>query len=761
MFINTIRSVFLFFLVQNLSIKVCAQTIDSAKIKIPFSVDSTKNVAHAKIDSGLVELKTNIVQNVNGVKPDSNTLKKFLIPVVKGRVGLEAYHTTFQNPRMLNEPQYLRLSGNTSVSLGGLPFLVDFYKTSEKQTLYNSNYIKAKFDYQTFINGITKQWEQKLQAASSSANMSKYQSIGIDKLNTEMEQQKGALNNQQALLEAKLKEQQEAYIQKYKNQADSFAQGYKDSLTSEIGQRQDSMTKIAHSKSRLADSMQLERIKNDTHRIAERMRQIEAKKQELQDNKKQLDSTIAVDTAKYNYYKNLLENPEANASAWLKEQDFPSQLIFLSKLKDFQTGIINPFIHNYSISGVSMKGIQSSLALGKNTLNFTGGKAIIADFSSYNRTNNKYERMFVGAGFDWKINKNISINIFGHFASDPKNQFTKENRLARQNGVLGFEALYQPNKWPKLDISYAKSTYKTLNNIVSNSNYVSSGDYSFAQQTMSTGAYKILAEKNIIKGITLEGSTQMVGPRFKNLGNPFMRVNFMEHIAKTKFVFFKNQINASAFYKTMRDNPLKINEVTNTTSGYGLSMNTHFKNRKLPNFMASVSPYEQGNNHPDSLFRVNSKFSIITAGITYRTGRRSKYFIMVYGSQSRMQFTDTFFAIVRTLTVSQDLSLGKRLTIGMSSTFTRTFPSVDSTQANIHQARISYRIGKSTSITLTGFSSQFLNGAYRKGGSLTISAPTGKHLKISLKAGYDHYYKLWGIDNKEAIWGMCRLDYMF
>ena len=177
--------------------------------------------------------------------------------------------------------------------------------------------------------------------------------------------------------------------------------------------------------------------------------------------------------------------------------------------------------------------------------------------------------------------------------------------------------------------------------------------------------------------------------------------------------------------------------------------------------MASLSPYEQGNNHPDSLFRINSKFSILTAGMTYRKGKRTKYFLMVYGSQSRMQFTDTFFAIVRTLSVSQDLSIGKKLTVGMGSTFTRTFPSVDSTQANIHQARINYKIGKSTSISLNGFSSQFLNGAYRRGGSFTVSAPTGKHLKISIKAGYDHYYKLWGVDNKEAFWGLGKIEYLF
>lgn len=759
--LHYIRSGLFFLLTFWVSHYSYAQKIDSIPAVKIISLDSVKKVSQCKIDTGKLAIKNKINSQVTTLKPDSNTLIKLLTPSVKGRVGLEGYYSTFQNPRMLNEPQYLRLSGNTSVTMGGLPFLVDFYKTSEKQTLYNSNYIRAKFDYQSFLNGITKQWEQKLQSANASVGVAKYQSQLNNTVSGELEQQKGKLMNQQAVLQAKLKEQQDALVQQYKEEADSFVQLAVDSAKGAAFTGRDSIQRVANSKKRKADSLQMERLQRDTQRIAERLRQIEEKRRDLEETKTRLDSTIAADTAKYNYYKQLLENPEANASAWLKDQGFPSQLVFLSKLKDFQTGVVNPYLHNYSISGVSIRGLQSTVALGKGNLSVSGGKAIIADFSSYNRANSNYERLFIGAGYEWNINKSLSTMLFAHFANDPKDKFTKENRNALQNGVVGLETRYQPKKGPTVNFSYAKSSYRVTNARIASTNYIPSGTYSFAQQTLSAAAYKLVVEKWIFKGILLEGSTQMVGPRFKNLGNPFMRVNFKEHIIKTKFELFKNQLNATAFYKTMRDNPLGISEVTNTTSGYGLSLNTRFKNRKLPNFMASVSPYEQGNNHPDSLFRVNSKYSIMTAGMTYRTGKRSKYFIMVYGSQSNMQFTDTFSAIVRTLTVSQDLALGKRLTLGISSAFTRTYPSVDSTQANIHQVRISYRIGKSTNVALSGFSSQFLNGAYRRGGSLMVFIPAGKHIRFSLKAGYDHYYKLWGIADKEALWGICKIDCMF
>lgn len=761
MFLMEVRRLFVTLVAYTITIMVSAQSTDSTSTKNSSSLIFLHNFKTGKPDSGSVESTTGLSKPKNNIIPDSASLDKLLTPKIKGRIGLEGYGTSFQNPRMLNEPQYLRLSGNTSISLGGLPLLVDFYRTSETQTYYNSNYFKVMFDYQAFIGNITKQWEQQRQMASTDANLSKYQSQIQVKLITENENQKATLKNQQSSLEAILKEQQEAYLIQFRNQADSVALSLKDSLTTKTGAKRDSLEKNEPSIMLFHDSMQLEQLKKDTQQIAERLRQIDTLLQNLQYRKQQLDSTFNADTAKIGRYNHLLENPEANAISWLKAQGLPPQLSLLSRLKDFQIGIINPLIHPYSISGVSMKGVESSMAIGEQTLNFVCGKAIISDFHSYNRTNNKYERTFVGINFELNVHDHFTLHAFGHYATDPKSNFISDNRITVQNGIVGLNAVYRSNFWPKLDLSFAKSSFKSLTNFESNIHYSPENPYSISQQTMSTGAYKILAEKTVIKRFTLEGSSQMVGPRFKNLGNPFMRVNFIEHIAKTKFTVYHNQITAAVFYKTTQDNPLRITEVTNINSGYGLSLATRFKNKKLPNFNVSLSPYEQGNNHPDSLFRINSKFSILTAGMTYRTGKRSKYFLMVYGSQSRMQFTDTFFAIVRTLTVSQDLSIGKKLTLGMGSTITRTFPSVDSTQANIHQVRINYKMAKSTAISLNGFSSQFLNGAYRRGCSFTVSAPTGKHLKMSIKAGYDHYFKLWGIENKESFWGLGKIEYLF
>jgi len=265
---------------------VYAQTTDSTNTRKSFYLDSTNYFKQNKLDSGFLKSNSGLSKLKNRIIPDSASLYELLTPKIKGRIGFEGYHTSFQNPRMLSESQYLRLSGNTSISMGGLPLLVDIYRTSETQTFYNSNYIKVKFDYQTFISNITKQWEQQMQRASTDANLSKYQSKVHDKLIIETEKQKDALKNQQLSLETKLNEQQEALLLQYQNQADSVSLSLKDSLTTRIGAKRDSIEKNEHPKMLSADSMKLEQLKNDTQRIAESLREIETQLQNLQNKRR-------------------------------------------------------------------------------------------------------------------------------------------------------------------------------------------------------------------------------------------------------------------------------------------------------------------------------------------------------------------------------------------------------------------------------------------------------------------------------------------
>jgi hypothetical protein len=313
-----------------------------------------------------------------------------------------------------------------------------------------------------------------------------------------------------------------------------------------------------------------------------------------------------------------------------------------------------------------------------------------------------------------------------------------------------------------VDVSVASGQTAIVNQEIRNVIYPTGSSGGQITNIRSSLAYLVHVENQIAKSLNLELSDQFVGPKFKNFGNPFMRTNFREQQAKFKMSLLRQQLNVAASYKTFRDNPLLLSEITNRTSGYGISMSTRFKNRRLPNFNASVTPYEQGNNHPDSLFRINSKFSIVNAGMNYYTGRsRLKYFILINGSQSKMAFNDSFSSRIQCLNANQEFAIGKYLSIGNSATVVRTWPMVDSIQMDVFQGRIAFRAVSGNQVLLNLQYSQYLNGAYRKGVSLSSTIMIKKTFRLTLRSGYDLYYRIWGIYKQQALSGLVRMEYSF
>lgn len=126
-----------------------------------------------------------------------------------------------------------------------------------------------------------------------------------------------------------------------------------------------------------------------------------------------------------------------------------------------------------------------------------------------------------------------------------------------------------------------------------------------------------------------------------------------------------------------------------------------------------------------------------------------------------MKFNDSFSAKVQTLSISQDLGFGKYFTIGAATTLVRTFPSVDSTNVNVWQLRAAILSKKGLNIMLSSQFSQYTNGAFRKGAAISAGIPIAKRYKLTAKASFDHYYRLWSAaaDNDEkALSGLLRLE---
>ncbi len=718
---------------------------DSSNILI-IDANGTKEITSSKYKSSFYR----VLDSISKFKPETN-----------GRISIEGYKTTFQNPRIISESEYLRFSGNLGLKIGIIPISTDFYVTTENQNLYNSNYFRLRFNYKEFIKSISEDWKHQLELKKADMTKNKIDlkknknyTIEIQNKIKHLDVQKNKIGDEIN----KLKASQNAYSKRTLDSLNSLKNFNKIDSSYNFNKIKGLNSKVANP----LDSFKLKRFLKDSALIFERITELQRTLDLLESKNSRIDSIYKADSIKVEYYKDLLSNPEKKAIGWLKTKKDSRKMQILSSIKDFQTGILNPNIHYLSLNGMTLKGLQSTVEMKNIALTLVGGKTLAIDPFNYNRQTKLFERNTIGLSATFNIRKNATLQFFGHYIQDPEDKFKEQNRAAIRNSVNGIEIKSIQSKWsPVVTFSSAYSHYQTLNPEILNTTNSFVSNFTNFTRLKATTAYKIELEKNLTKWFNLYLSKQQIGPKYKSFGNPFMRTNFIENQIKLKIELFKGQIRFGSFYKVFEDNILNTSETTNKTSGYGFSIQSQFKNRKLPNFTASISPYEQGNNHPDSLFRVNSQFSIVNGSINYQVGRTTKYFILIYGSQSNMKFSESMSAKIQTLSISQDLNIHQKVNLGISSTFVRSFPSIDSTQSNVHQMRLNLIQNKFYSIGFTGVYAHYLNGAYRKGLGANYTHKITNSVNLSLRCGFDSYYRLWGINHQESIWGLCRLEVRF
>ena len=724
------------------------------------SSDSLKNQASQKFAGSISNLKSPM---------DSFSFKdKFNATIrrtnLNGYATLESFMTSFQNPRVLSESKYVRFSSFSNLDLFGLPFTADIYYTTEENTLFNSNHFSVSFDNQRFMDNNTQNYKQNIEQAKTKLDYKQYQTVLLEKSQKELEKQKADLEANQKEYENKLSN----LAQKERERVSDSIEGdrlkgvndtFMDSLNTYNLPSRAYSDSVEQKREAVRNEIARRRLMADTHRLAKRCHAISKKLDSANLKYQELKQEFGEDSAKLASMIETYNDPKAMATAWLGEQKQSKLAKVMSNVSDFNIGNFTSMNHPLSTYGMTSRGLQIGYDVGKTNIGLDIGKTIPNDLSSYDRTNSSFDRNVAALSISTVPNKRLTATVFGHYLFDPKEKRTKEDKQAFVNTVYGTELESQILKNLRLKGNLAKSKFFVSNRTgISGEKKVEPYFTSFRSQS----AYDLEAVSNVSKSTELEAKYSYVGPNFRNLGNPFMRVNFLEYRASLKQGLFKRQIRAKVFYKQLSDNPLKVNETTNTTSGYGFSISSRFKNRKLPNFNFQISPYEQGNNHPDSLFRVNNQFQLIMGGITYfRQIKSVGINAGVFGSNSVSQLSDSFLASVNTINGYLDLSLGQNLTIGGGITAIRSKPYMDSSHVDVYQLRINYKLGKRVSIGADAFMSDYASGSYRKGAKLQLGIQAKKGLSITLQSGYDKYFRLWGIEDAEAWSGLLRVVQRF
>jgi hypothetical protein len=663
-----------------------------------------------------------------------------------GRITLEGFHTNFQNPRMLNQATYLRLSTRQTLSFCGIPIGLDGFYSSEPQSVYASNYLRFYLDK----DALRTTWEKQKQTALSGVR------TRTEQIKSIIESKKTQLSNLQlqsndaieqlALKRNDLQMQQTKWQQQYqlRDISDTF-----DSFKSTNFDPTDD----GYWKDRVADSLTLHYLSRDTQQLQQfiglSQRKISFYKQQISI----LDSIYGDDTAQlgklksgYGVYKNNFKN--------LAASEVRSRVgNALSGFTQLQVGSAQVLIHPYSLNGTSLRGINIGYSFSRLEAEIAAGTIQSVGIMQFDRDRIPFNR---GAGV-FKISTELiglKVGVFGHLIKDfPKPTLGSESFY---NHVYGIFASGNIKNGTNIELSAASAGLRVENSDVRRIVYVSGPTNRLAG--LSNKAYRMKIEKQLTHNISGEFLTQLVGATFRNLGNPFMRGRFEEQSIKIKGGMWSGRVQLAAFYKRFHDNPGKLEGITNLNQGYGVSIQSRFKKKWLPNFNFSVSPYEQGNNHPDTLLRVNSRFNLITTGVNWRLqNRRFQYYMNSIGSSSVMLLNDTHTVAMQSLSIQQDLMLGKAFSLGLTSTFTRTKPGIDSTQSNTWQLRTLWS-GKRLQIMALGHYAQFLNGAYRKGISIIFGSAISQNIRISIKTGFDEYYRLWGLGYQAAWSGLLRAE---
>lgn len=662
-----------------------------------------------------------------------------------GSMGFEAYHTTFQNPRVLSQPTYFRISTQQTLSIAGLPFGMQGYFSTEPQSLYSSNFLRIYLDKDALKSNLEKRRTEAMgmarnQVAHTQAKINE-EKARLSELENKARQAGNEFDDKTAAYENKQKEWQQRYN----------LTGLRDSVKVPALPS----ANADYWKQRANDSLALKYLSLDTEQLHRYLQKANNDIHIYKDKLSVLDSTYKADTAKLGKLKRGYDQLRGTNTEIIESRGRNKVEKTMSGFTQLQIGAAQVVIHPYSLNGTALRGLNAGYQFGRVEVEIAAGAVQSVGIMQFDRNRIPFNR---GAGAIKLTTRlgGLKTDFFGHLIKDSRRAATINNMAAYNNSVFGIHTQGEIRKGTAIEISSAAAGFSVENGRVQQVIY--SATPVVKRAAMSNKAYRIFLEQQLGKGFSGELLTQAAGSAFRNLGNPFMRSRFEEHSIKIKGKIFAEQLQFSGFYKRFHDNPGKLENMTNVSQGYGISLQSRFKKKTLPNLNFSISPYEQGNNHPDTLLRVNSRFNLMTGGLSWRFQRRKfRYSIFSMGTSSVMALTDTMVVAMRNLSIQQDVNMGEGFSMGLTTTFTRTNPGVDSTQSNTWQIRTTWS-GKGIQIMAQGHYAQFLNGAYRRGFSLTFGKAMGRKFRISAKTGFDEYYRLWGLKHQTAFNGMLRAE---
>ncbi len=688
----------------------------------------------------------------------NNNIKGKKLVLFSAEIRSESYYTTAQNPLMRNEPYYSRLYVSPTLTLMGLPFKGNVFLTTENNNTYKSDFFSFRFDANAYRQMAAKQVQNQINEAKK---IDRLRAIDLQKnaletqrFENEFNQLKTQIPNIEAI-EQQLKQQAEekskSYIEEQekiaKEQLKTATEEQKQKIENELKYKKDSI--VAHYKKQADDSLlnSKDKVRNkiDSAQL-DRYLKAQEKLEELKQKKQKLEQLRQADSAKLLQNINQARNPDElkkMAKEQLKGNKLMQQVLSVDR---FGFGIVNPQYSENTLFAVSVKGIDIGVNQNNYFYDLTIGKTTPQFLGMFSNQAPQYTRNIgvarIGIG-EFKKD-HFAVEVLHAF--DPNDSKTEINPV--KNTILNLTGQYTLYKKTEIQAQIAQSSYKETKDYKVNG----SGNAINKFNRSAFQSYQIKAIHTLNENTKAEINVKQTGIGFRTVGNPFLRKNFRELESKIEHQMFKKQIKIQANYKEMRDNLVEIGPSTNRIKGYGLKLSTSFP--KYPNLTLSYSPYQQGNNHPDSLYRSNNQFSITSAILTYKKRFKSiQWMGLLSMTRSAMELNGAGVVAYKMYNTMHTFQLGNRQNLILSYMHNTTAPYVDSLNSQSYQVSHTYLLSHKLTISEIAEYSSFKNNAFKAGFGLQLNAQILKKLNIGLLSRYDRVHGIWNLSNTNVFTG--------
>lgn len=546
---------------------------------------------------------TGVIKNLNPVGKKEISIQLPSAPSTwirsTGQLTWENHYATLQNPMSRTGLAYSRLGFQGTLFIAGLPFRSTAFYTTENSSVYRSNFINVRFDAEQYKRMLKQDAEKNMGRVGKS--MSYYQLLlsqaqnYLGLLDTQIKAMDHLIPKEKPQfpdtsgIKNRYRSQGDSLVDKYRHQEmpDSFSNGGRDSVNmrlANIKARQDSLQSLRDS--------------------------VFMKIQQWQQRYQQ-------DSAKYAEYKALLEGGPENLlrdSVNSVQQSRLKKLAWISRIKNFQAGQAIANYNELSLWGLSLIGMDAAIEHSGWGIGMTLGRALNADGFFNPGTRPEYTKNLGGLQLSKTDSAGNKITAAYFYSYDIEKVPQKE-----RNSVFSLEVKKTYRRY-SLSLLGASSQFETQNPVWLGEGSETSVD------NLANKALRSQLDIQLEYNAKLTGKWNYIGSAYTTIGNPFLRKNYSEAEIGWEQGWLKNKLKSKVYYKDLVTLTSELTPDRNRIKGAGISVQSNFS--KGLNFFASYSPYEQGNNHPDTAFRTFNRTSLLTGGLSYmKTWKTVMWFV--------------------------------------------------------------------------------------------------------------------------------------